>query len=244
MPEGPSILILKEKLQSHHLEGDTIESASGNADIEMDKIIHKKILRFKTWGKHFLICCDGITIRIHLMMFGTYLINERKSTPLKLRLTFDDVELNFYTCIVKLIEGDLNKVYDWSADIMSEKWNTVAALKKIRMKPKSLVCDILLDQEIFSGVGNIIKNEALYRTGIHPLSEIASIPPRKLKSLIEDTRTYSFDFLKWKKENTLSKHWKIYSKKICPLGHEVDKINEGKNKRSSFVCPKCQKLYS
>ena len=31
-----------------------------------------------------------------------------------------------------------------------------------------MVCDALLDQTVFAGVGNIIKNEVLFRTGVHP----------------------------------------------------------------------------
>jgi len=244
MPEGPSILILKEKLEKLNLKGDTILETSGNAKIDYDKINHKKLVTYKTWGKHFLICLEDITIRIHLMMFGTYTINERKTTPLKLRLAFDDTELNFYTCVVKLIEGDIDKVYDWSADIMSDTWSTPKAVKKLEHFPDSLICDLLLDQDIFAGVGNIIKNEALYRARIHPGSLIKKIPKAKLKELFKEARAYSFDFFKWRKEGTLTKHWEVYSKKKCPKGHDVEKLNIGKAKRGSFVCSTCQKLYA
>lgn len=244
MPEGPSILILKEKLEKLHLKGHTILETAGNAKVDYDKINHKKLVTYKTWGKHFLICLEDITIRIHLMMFGTYTINERKTTPLKLRLSFDDTELNFYTCVVKLIEGDINKVYDWSADIMSETWSTAKAIKKLDGFPDALICDLLLDQDVFAGVGNIIKNEALYRARIHPGSIISKIPKPKLKELIKETRAYSFDFFKWRKEGTLTKHWEVYSKKKCPMGHAVEKLNIGKNKRGSFVCTACQKTYA
>ncbi|MFP5081807.1 DNA-formamidopyrimidine glycosylase family protein [Pedobacter sp. JCM 36344] len=244
MPEGPSIRILKEKLEHLHIKGHTILETAGNAQINYDKINHKKIVTFKTWGKHFLICLEDSTIRIHLMMFGTYLINDRKTTPLKLRLSFDDTELNFYTCVVKLIEGDLDKFYDWSADIMSDTWSTPKAVKKLREYPDRLICDLLLEQDIFAGVGNIIKNEALYKARIHPASVISKIPPAKLNLIIKEARDYSFDFFKWRKEETLSKHWEVYTKKRCPLEHDIKKINLGKNKRRSFICETCQKLYN
>jgi endonuclease-8 len=243
MPEGPSILILKEKLESLNLKGHTIVEAAGNATIDFDRILDKKVITFKSWGKHLLICLEDVSIRIHLMMFGTYLINDRKSTPLKLRLSFNDTELNFYTCVVKLIEGDLKKVYDWSADIMSDAWSTVKAIKKIKEQPESLICDVLLEQHIFAGLGNIIKNEALYRARIHPASVVAQIPPAKLKELVKEARAYSFDFFTWRKEGTLTRHWEVYSKKICPYGHAVKKINPGKSKRGSYVCEVCQKRY-
>jgi endonuclease-8 len=243
MPEGPSILILKEKLEGLNLKGHTIIEAAGNATIDFDRILDKKVVTFRSWGKHLLICLEDVTIRIHLMMFGTYLINDRKSTPLKLRLSFNDTELNFYTCVVKLIEGDLHKIYDWSADIMSDAWSTVKVIKKIKEQPESLICDVLLEQHIFAGLGNIIKNEALYRARIHPASVVTDIPPAKLKELVKETRAYSFDFFTWRKEGTLTRHWEVYSKKICPYGHAIKKITLGKSKRGSYVCETCQKRY-
>jgi endonuclease-8 len=243
MPEGPSILILKEKLENLNLKGHTIIEAAGNAQIDFGKIVDKKVVTFKSWGKHLLICLEGITIRIHLMMFGTYLINDRKSTPLKLSLSFEDTELNFYTCVVKLIEGDLNKVYDWSADIMSDTWSMSKAVKRMKEQPETLVCDVLLEQHIFAGLGNIIKNEALYRARIHPASVVAQIPPLKLKKLVKEARDYSFDFLTWRKEGTLTRHWEVYSKKLCPYGHAIKRISPGKGKRGSYVCETCQNRY-
>ncbi|MEJ7559720.1 MAG: DNA-formamidopyrimidine glycosylase family protein [Pedobacter sp.] len=244
MPEGPSILILKEILEDLNLKGHTIVETDGNATIEFEKIENKKVVTFKSWGKHLLICLEDVTIRIHLMMFGTYMINDRKSTPLKLRLSFDDTELNFYSCVVKLIEGDLNEAYDWSADLMSPSWSTPKALKKLKEYPESLISDILLDQEIFAGLGNIIKNEALYRARIHPGSKTSTIPSAKLKKLVNEARAYSFDFFIWRKEKTLTKHWEVYSKKKCPFGHSIKKKNIGKTKRSSYVCEVCQPLYT
>jgi len=62
-----------------------------------------------------------------------------------------------------------------------------------------LACDALLDQHIFSGSGNIIKNEVLFRTRIHPLSLVSKLPTKKLTELIKETHNYAFDFLEWKK---------------------------------------------
>lgn len=48
----------------------------------------KTLLAFRSWGKHFLICFEGFSLRVHFMMFGTYRINERKETPVRLSLIF------------------------------------------------------------------------------------------------------------------------------------------------------------
>ena len=229
MPEGPSIVILKDLIKELHLGKPEVLEVAGNVDFDKDRLLNQKIQDFKSWGKHFLICFNDFTIRIHFMLFGSYLINERKKTPLKLGLIFKKDELNFYTCKVDLLEGNVKKHYSWENDVMADEWSSSTAIKTLKENPKTLVCDILLNQQIFSGVGNIIKNEVLYRTRIHPLTKIENLPPAKLKALVKEARNYSFDFLKWKKENTLSKHWEIYNQKECPLKHKIEKRNLAKH---------------
>ncbi len=244
MPEGPSIVILKETLQP--FSGKKVITAEGNAKIDFDKLQGLKILEFKSWGKHFLISFKGFYIRVHLLMFGTYMVNERKpgATP-RLRLSFKNDEINFYTCSVKLMEEDLDAAYDWEADIMNEGWNPVKALKKLHVLKEEMVCDLLLNQEIFSGVGNIIKNEVLFRVGVHPGSLAASVPKAKLKEMIKEARTYSFEFYEWKKAFVLKQHWLIYGKRKCPRCDIPSKVEHmGKGKRITYFCENCQKLYA
>lgn len=244
MPEGPSLVILKELVQSLHLEGLKIIGIGGNTKIEKERMLNQEVKAFKSWGKHFLICFNDFSLRIHFMLFGTYRINERKEGEERLRLVFEGAELNFYACSLKFIEGDPDLLYDWSADVLSDQWDPAAALKKIKEKENAWVCDLLLNQDIFAGVGNIIKNEVLYRIGIHPLSIPKSIPVSHLKIMIREARQYSFDFLKWKKEFTLKAHWLVHTKKYCPLKHEVEKQYLGKTNRRSFFCTTCQELFN
>lgn len=243
MPEGPSIVILKELVQELHLEGTEIKEVTGNTKQDKDRLLHQKVTEFKSWGKHFLICFEDFALRIHFMLFGSYRINEHKATTPRIGLLFKHDELNFYACSLKFVEGNLNETYDWEADVMSKEWNAQKALQKLTEKADTLVCDVLLDQHIFSGVGNIIKNEVLYRIGVSPLNKVGQLPPAKLKALVKEARNYSFDFLAWKKEYTLKKHWLVHTKKTCPKGHEIIKEYLGKTNRRTFYCVKCQKLY-
>ena len=76
MPEGPSLLIAKEAMIQ--FKGKKIIDASGNAKFGIERLVNKKIIDIKTWGKHLLIVFDKFSIRIHFLMFGTYRINEKK----------------------------------------------------------------------------------------------------------------------------------------------------------------------
>ena len=42
---------------------------------------------------------------------------------------------------------------------MADEWDPAGARRKLRARPDSLVCDALLAQDVFAGVGNVIKNE-------------------------------------------------------------------------------------
>lgn len=243
MPEGPSLVILKEAIAP--FKGKKVLAADGYGKLDFSAIKGKKITDIKTWGKHLLICFKDITVRVHLMMFGSYRINEQKKTNPKLSLHFAKGEfINFYACNIKLIEEDLDEVYDWSADIMSPHWSGVKALKKLKAHPDMLATDALLDQDIFSGSGNIIKNEVLFRTRVHPKSLIGEIPLKKQKELIAETHKYAFEFLEWKKKGVLKRHWEAYAKKTCPRDKvPFHKEYLGAGKRRTFFCDMCQVLY-
>ena len=242
MPEGPSIVILKELLKS--FEGKKVLDVSGNSKTEIQRANGQRVLAFRSWGKHFLICFKSFSIRIDFLLFGSYRINEVKATPPRLTLAFKKGFINFYACSVAIIEEPLDDVYEWQADVMSDYWNPRVARIKLKSRPEMLACDALLDQQIFSGSGNIIKNEVLYRIKMHPLSKIGYIPPRKLSELIREVRSYSFDFLRWKKEYTLKKHWLAHTKRVCMrCDLPIIKQHLGKTNRRSFYCSNCQVLY-
>jgi endonuclease-8 len=244
MPEGPSIVILKEQAAS--FAGHTIVRVEGNSRIDQSRLLGQKVIAFRSWGKHFLVCCPTITLRVHFLLFGSYRINERKDSAPRLSLGFDSGEINLYACSLKYIEGDLDAVYDWSADVMSNAWDPAAARRKLKVHPDRLACDALLDQNVFAGVGNIIKNEVLFRIRVSPESRIGALTPRKLGELIREARQYSFDFLAWKKAFVLRKHYQVHTKTLCPrCGRRLEyRAHLGATQRRAFFCGVCQKRYS
>lgn len=237
--EGPSLIILKEEIKV--FVGKKIIAVSGNTSIEKERFNNKVIRDFKSWGKHFLIYFDNFYVRIHFLMFGSYRVNEKKEDRVpRLSLIFKKREINFYTCSVKIVEENPEEIYDWQVDVMSDKWNPqkeLASLKKIK---STMVCDALLDQNIFAGVGNTIKNEVLFRIKIHPENLIGALQSKQLKNLVEEAKNYSFDFYNWKKIYQLRKHWLIYKKKCTGCKQPIIAKHTGKGNRYSFFCESCQ----
>nr|WP_180167159.1 DNA-formamidopyrimidine glycosylase family protein [Stenotrophomonas sp. SbOxS2]NYU00197.1 endonuclease [Stenotrophomonas sp. SbOxS2] len=239
MPEGPSIVLLREAAAK--FKGKTVREVSGNSTLDLACLQGRRVRAVRSWGKHFLLEFSHVTLRIHLMMFGSWRIDERKETPARVSLRFDNGELNFYTCSVKLIAQPLDEVYDWRSDVMSDLWDPRLARRRLKSMPVVLVCDALLDQTLFSGVGNIIKNEVLFRIRVHPANHVGDVPPRKLAELVRQAREYSFDFLEWKRGFELKKHWQVHTRRTCPrCGGLVSKVHMGTTHRRTFFCPVCQ----
>ncbi|MCE3271725.1 MAG: endonuclease [Ramlibacter sp.] len=243
MPEGPSIVILKE--EASRFLGKTILRVGGNTTIEKERLQDQRIESLRSFGKQFLVELPDFSLRVHFMLFGSYRINDEKSwAEPRLSLGFDDGVLNLYACSVRFIEEPLDLVYDWWADVMSEHWDPKLALRRLRAQPGTLVCDALLDQDLFAGVGNIIKNEVLFRIRVHPLSTVGGLPARKLRELVDEARHYSFQFYEWKKQYVLKKHWLAHTKRTCPrCDIPLSKAHLGRTHRRSFFCDNCQVRY-
>ena len=242
MPEGPSILILKEACEP--FVGKKILSVSGNSKAGIEKLENQRLIELKTYGKNFFLCFKKFSVRIHLMLFGSYRINERKETVPRLSLKFTTAEINFYTCVVEIIEVDLNTLYDFERDVLSDNWKPKKAAASLKEMPKAMVCDVLMDQQLFAGVGNIIKNEVLYRIKVHPSSLVGALPKKQFNALIKEARIYSFDFLNWKQKFELKKHWQVYKQKTCKRCNlPIHQKPMGKTNRRTFYCSNCQVLY-
>lgn len=242
MPEGPSIVILREAAAK--FRGKTVRRALGNSSLDLTRMEGRRVLALRSWGKHFLVQFSGFSLRVHMLMFGSYRIDERKPSPPRVSLQFDNGELNIYASSLKYIEGPLEDTYDWRGDVMDDAWDPRLARRRLKLQPDTLVCDALLDQGLFAGVGNIIKNEVLFRTRVHPESTIGDLPPRVLGKVIADARAYSFNFLAWKKAGVLRKHWQVHTQRTCPqCGGPLSKTYPGKSRRRTFFCPNCQVRY-
>jgi len=249
MPEGPSIVILKE--EAAKFAGQVVREVSGNSRQDIARMQGQRVRALCSWGKHFLVVFDGFALRVHFMLFGRYRIDEEKAdrsgaiTAPRLSLRFDNGVLNLYACSLKFVEGDLDAAYDWSADVMADAWDPAAARRKLRAMPGTIAADALLEQEVFAGVGNIIKNEVLFRIRVHPESTVGALPARKLGELVTQAREYSFDFYRWKKAYVLKKHYQVHTKTTCPRdGNRLTYCKHlGEKQRRAFFCDHCQVFY-
>jgi endonuclease-8 len=245
MPEGPTIKLLSEEAQQF-VGKKVIQASALTNDLELARFKGQKINQITVFGKQLLIQFDDFSIRIHLMLFGYYMINDHSiNGKLRLGLKFKDSELNFYAADIRVIEEPLDELYDWRGDVMNSEFDEKLAVEKLNeLGEKSLICDALLDQNIFAGVGNMIKNDMLFKAKVHPMSKTLDVPDSKKLELAREAVIVSFDFLEWKRSKLKKNKFVIHFKKICPRDRvPLKKQKLGKGKRVTYFCEICQKKY-
>ena len=231
MPEGPSIRYIKDRLMP--FKNKVVKKAGGYGKMPTDWIQGKKLLDIQTWGKHLLLVFTNGTVRVHLGLFGRILIDERKKVNRSFFLEFARGEINGYVVRAIRIESP-DSVYDWRTDIMSVHFDKTYVKKLIRAAGDTMIDDVLMDQDIFTGVGNIIRNEALFRAKIHPLSKAAKIPNAKITKLINEVLKYGQVFYKNLKEAGKNKDFKVYKQEFTSQGSEVSMQVLNKSKRKIY----------
>ncbi|NXU18487.1 NEIL3 Endonuclease, partial [Pardalotus punctatus] len=205
----------------------------------------------ETLGKELFMYFDQKALRIHFGMNGSMCINPDGSKDrngaqpvLEMQLTEDtvcffDVTLEYRNAAeceqkVRMME---------SLDVCSPKFSFSRAELEIKQQKTRMLCDVLLDQAVLPGVGNIIKNEALFDSGLHPAVKVCQLTDEHLRHLVKMTRDFTLLFYKCRKTGSpLYKHYKVYK---CPTCREcngsITVCRLGDNNRMTYFCSRCQK---
>lgn len=73
-------------------------------------------------------------------------------------------------------------------EILESNFSAKDFSNNISRKPRGKIKQVLMDQSVISGVGNIYSDEALWLAGIHPLSIVSKIPAEKIRDLFTTTK--------------------------------------------------------
>jgi formamidopyrimidine-DNA glycosylase len=122
---------------------------------------------------------------------------------------------------------------------------------------KGAIKQVLLNQEVIAGLGNIYADEALYSASIHPLRRANSLTPAEIQLLhkgivsvltlgIEHGGTSFSEYRDlWGEAGDNYNHVRVYHQQGKPCmrcGTPIERIVVGQ--RSTHFCPACQKLTS
>ena len=249
--EGPSLYLAAEQLAPFvHRKVRTVK---GNTHIGKERLKGQEILAIFSWGKHLVFQCKNFALRVHFLLFGSFeaIIEDevvtgdyaKKRANPRLELSFTNGKIILYSCSLQYIESSqARETYDFTIDTISPDWDSSAAFKNVKEHPDEEISDVLLDQTLFAGVGNIIRNEVLFLTRTLPWTHVSDLSDASLKKIIKTVRSYVFQFYEWRKQFVLKKHYQVYRQRTCPVCHEkVTRKKTGQRARISFFCTKCQK---
>ena len=269
MVEGPGCKLKGEKLKSLAV-GQKVKKVGGNVienrpkkdqdkPTPYDDLTNHTVTDVRTLGKELFVIFDHeLCLRVHFLMSGYVRYNNQQSDPdegarktqperprLELELSRDVV--GFYLCSAELRQCQ-ETVERWqrmiSLDVCWSMFDSVRAADKIleEVNNERLVVDVVMDQEIMPGVGNIIKNEGLFDAGINPLTKIKDLTREHVIHMVKMLRDFSMIFYNCRKTGKpLHKHYKMYRFSVCKqCSGKVTKCKPGEYERGTYFCGQCQ----
>lgn len=240
--EGPSVYLLAEKL--HGFVGAKIKSIKGNAKIDQNALKKQSIVSIYSFGKRLIIQCADVAITIHFLMYGSYRINEERPDMMpRLQLVTSKGTINFYNCAIKLFKTSaLKRRLPLSRDIVSPRWSAKKLIPLLKKYENETIDDVLLDQSLFPGIGNIIKNEVLFISKLAPSTKIKKLSAQQLHNVAHNAHVFSKKFLELRRVFQLKKNLSIYRKSLCPMcSSKIVRQKTGMTRRWSYYCLVCQK---
>lgn len=275
MPEMPEVETVRRTL-TPLIKGKTIEKVilwypkivATDHDKFVNELPGKKIIRIDRYAKYLLIrLSDNLTIVSHLRMEGKYHL----TTPEAPKDKHDHVEFIF-TDGTALRYNDVRKFGRMQLVLTGTERQTTGIgklgpepntpefseqyfLSSLKRKKKNIK-NVLLDQTVVAGLGNIYVDETLWQSKIHPLSSANKIPADKVEDLrkninetikiaTEKRGTTVHSYLDANGEvGGYQKMLQVYGHagEACPrCGTTFEKIKV--SGRGTTFCPHCQVIY-
>lgn len=201
MPEGDTIHRIANRL-APRLVGKTLERVTTQGLVR--DLAGRSVTSVAAHGKHLVIeLSDGTYLRAHLGMNGRWRAYGRaegerilaRMSPGRatLAITTDD---GIYLWIgARTIEVSNRRapmhghaVASLGPDILADDFDSRLVASRARVHESRIIADVLLDQRISAGIGNIYKCEALFARGISPMRRVATIDLDAMTALYDAAR--------------------------------------------------------
>jgi len=271
MPEIAEVETVRRTLKKHVLNKkitniDIIYPKIVETDLEEFKnnLINNKFIDIKRKGKWLIFELQKYYLLSHLRMEGKFFLKNNKEEKEKhehIIITFDDnMTLRYHDTRkfgrMALVEKD--KLYNYKAiakqGIEPIDKNLTYEYLKDKLNRAVPIKNLLLDQTIISGLGNIYANEVLFAAKINPLQEGKDLTKKDIENIIKSSNEIIKKAIEMGgttiKSYTSSlgvtgrfqQELKVHKKegKDCFNCHnKIERIKVGG--RSTYFCPKCQK---
>ena len=197
MPEGHTI----HRLARDHrpvLVGQQVTAASpqGRFATGAEMITGRRVERIEAYGKHLFYGFEGdVLLHVHLGLYGKFARGEgpppEPRGALRLRLVAGDtwLDLRGPTACELMTPADRDAVFArLGPDPLRKDADPELAWVRIA-KSKRVVGELLMDQAVLAGIGNVYRAEVLYRAGLSPFRAGHDVPRRLWDEMWPDLRT-------------------------------------------------------
>ena len=176
------------------------------------------------------------------------------------RLYFNDLRRFGWMKVVsereyKSGEGITKKILDGiGPDPTLKEYDVREFVKNVKRRSKSSIYQVLMDQKVISGLGNIYVNELLWRCKINPQTKAGILSSTQIAKLSNNIGPLLADAIKYGgssantfvkidgSKGTFTEHLDVYHREGEPChrddGGTIKRIKMGG--RSAFYCPVCQ----
>ena len=195
MPEGHTLA----KIAKDHgklLTGQQIGVSSPQGPFAADaaRVDGATLERLESYGKHlFYHWSTGEIGHVHLGLFGKFTVHTGDERPeprgaVRMRLESDAATIDLAgptACSIddpSIRKGILARL---GPDPIKPRQNPQRMYDKIAKSSRG-IGDLLMDQSVVAGVGNVYRAEALFVCGIHPLRPGKECDPRRGRSTVGD----------------------------------------------------------
>lgn len=254
MPEGDSYARAARRVQAA-LAGATIQAVAGSSPAVRRwsaRILDSRVTNVRSYGKRLLVTLDsGITISGHLGMNGRVRVaaGNRRPGPESLLLQTANSHVTFHAARIDVdktavIEASLERL---GPDLLDPSFRSDQTRATLFPKDRT-VSELLLDQRVMAGVGNVFKNEALFLERIHPATLVGQLSADQIEGLIERARRLLVANAARSTRSTTGlpgpggENW-VYDRTGLPCrkcGRAIVEQTIGQPTRITYWCPRCQ----
>jgi len=165
----------------------------------------RSVERVEAAGKHVLMTFSGdLVLRTHMRMNGSWHIyrpRERWQLPhsaMRILIeTPDWVAVAFRVHVAEFVRrADLGRhgpVATLGPDLLAESFDSEEAARRLRAHPDEPIADVLLNQRVLAGIGNVYKSEVLFLARVHPEARVDTIDADALSEIVAIARRLLLD---------------------------------------------------
>jgi endonuclease VIII len=262
MPEGDTVHRIARVLAGE-VQGRTLARLFVRDRGEVAELAGRRVDAIEARGKHLLVHIEGgWTLRVHLGMKGRWVrrhIREKMPPDITVMLVCDETAFiceRAYTAELMQVQALRThaRLGRLGPDLLADPPALEEAVRRAQLSgyANREVGDLLLDQRVAAGIGNVYKSEVLFECRVHPRTRVGRLSAGQLGGLFGKaaelmrlnllTRRRTAVPLKRRPTASSQRLW-VYGRQGRPCldcGTRIERFLQGEMGRSTYFCPHCQ----